>query len=794
MSGVDEGRGTAGAGAEVPARGSDFLQLAVADVPAGGKTEWLAGRLRQAIADGRLPVGSRLPPTRVLAGELRVSRGVVTEAYRRLAEDGQVAGRRRGGTVVVAAPFADGTATDSGGMGPEGGACGAWGAGGPGGAGGTGSARGAGGTGGHGGAGGAGRAGSGRAGSAGGRGAVEGAGGAGGSGGGARDGSPGAVGRRDAGGPGGAGAVGACGQRETLGGLPGLGGPSARGELSHRGGPEVRGPADGPRGPDAGGVGGGDGGGPGGSYGRGSAGLFAGEPGAEVFDALRAAPAAVDFTPGRPDLTTFPRAAWLRAERAVLAELSAEQLGYGDPRGAPPLRRAVAEWLARMRGVRVEPDAVLIVAGTAQALTLLHPVLRADGVDAVAVEDPGSLGARQHLRNGGLATPPVPVDEEGVRVDALRATGARAVLLTPAHQFPTGVVTSGERRRELLEWARDGGLILEDDYDAEHRYDRPPVPALRALLADRVCYLGSVSKLLAPALRIGWLVAPARHRAALVDAKRFNDLGNAVLPQLVLARLMESGDLERYLRLVRGRHRRRRDAMIAALAEHLPGARVHGAAAGLHLTVTYAADVPDTEFAAAALARGVKCQPLSWHRQSPGRPGLVLGYAATPPGVVADGVALLGRTLRALGRPAVRASAGRFLAGRQGPDHEDVDRHHDERPDRLVRQEEELRDEAERDEEQTDDAGPGHVLEQADAGDEDQRAEDEVDDAPAGEVHPVDVVADAEVDVVPGDRGYPLEHGENAAAHHQDAGERDAAGHPAVAPGPGLPRRPRAAR
>ncbi|WP_410002577.1 aminotransferase class I/II-fold pyridoxal phosphate-dependent enzyme [Streptomyces sp. PBH53] len=459
-----------------------------------------------------------------------------------------------------------------------------------------------------------------------------------------------AVGRRDAGGPGGTGGVGAWGQREALGGLPGLGEPSGRGRLSgrgglsHRGGPKVGGPADGPRGPD-----GGDGGRPGGSYGRGSAGLFAGEPGAEVFDALRAAPAAVDFTPGRPDLTTFPRAAWLRAERAVLAELSAEQLGYGDPRGAPPLRRAVAEWLARMRGVRVEPDAVLIVAGTAQALTLLHPVLRADGVDAVAVEDPGSLGARQHLRSGGLATPPVPVDEEGVRVDALRATGARAVLLTPAHQFPTGVVTSGERRRELLEWARDGGLILEDDYDAEHRYDRPPVPALRALLADRVCYLGSVSKLLAPALRIGWLVAPAGHRAALVDAKRFNDLGNAVLPQLVLARLMESGDLERHLRLLRGRHRRRRDAMIAALAEHLPGARVHGAAAGLHLTVTYAADVPDTEFAAAALARGVKCQPLSWHRQSPGRPGLVLGYAATPPGVVADGVALLGRTLRALG-------------------------------------------------------------------------------------------------------------------------------------------------
>ncbi|KMS81519.1 GntR family transcriptional regulator [Streptomyces leeuwenhoekii] len=485
-----------------PGGDSDFLQLDLRDAPAGGKADWLARRLRQAVADGRLAVGSRLPPTRVLAAELRVSRGVVTEAYRRLAEEGHVQGRRRGGTVVVAAP------------------------------------------------------------------------------------APALPARPPA--------------------APSPARPAAPGAL------------------------------------------FAGAPDAAVFDALRTAPARVDFTPGRPDLAAFPRAAWLRAERAVLAELSADNLGYGDPRGDARLRRAVAGWLARGRGIRVEPDEVLIVAGTAQALTLLHPVLRAEGVDRVAVEDPGSLGTRQHLANGGLATLPVPVDDAGVRVDALRATGARAVLLTPAHQFPTGVVTSGERRRALLGWAREGGLILEDDYDAEHRYDRPPVPALRALLADRVCYLGSVSKLLAPALRIGWMVPPPRHRDALIEAKRFTDLGNAVLPQLVLARLMESGVLERHLRLLRGRHRRRRDAMIAALAAHLPAAVVHGAAAGLHLTVTYTPEVPDTELAAAALARGVKCQPLSWHRQTAGRPGLVLGYAATPPGVIAEGVAALGETLRDL--------------------------------------------------------------------------------------------------------------------------------------------------
>ncbi|PRH81149.1 GntR family transcriptional regulator [Streptomyces solincola] len=453
---------TAGGGPEPP--GSDFLQLRAGDVPAAGKAEWLAALLRRAIGDGRLGLGSKLPPTRHLAAELRVSRGVITEAYRLLTEDGHLSGRRRGGTVVVAAPAPPRTP------------------------------------------------------------------------------------------------------------------PPRR--------------ADPNPGPD---------------------GLFVGAPGYEIFDALRTTSAPVDLTPGRPDLTAFPRAAWLRAEREVLAGLSAEQLGYGDPRGTARLRGAVAEWLARNRGFRVEPDEVLIVAGTAQALTLLGPVLRAGGVGAVAVEDPGSLGVRQHLRYGGLDTPPVPVDDDGVRVAALRATGASVVLLTPAHQFPTGVVTSGPRRRELLRWAaEDDGLILEDDYDAEHRYDRPPAPALRALLSERVYYLGSVSKLLAPALRTGWMVPPPRWRERLLEAKRFTDLGNPVLPQLVLARLMESGALERHLRTVRARHRRRRDAMIAALAEQLPGAVVHGAAAGLHLTVGYASDVPDTELAAAALARGVKCHPLSW--------------------------------------------------------------------------------------------------------------------------------------------------------------------------------------
>ncbi|MGC9670262.1 PLP-dependent aminotransferase family protein [Planosporangium sp. 12N6] len=503
-------------GADVPGTGSDFLQLDIAAAPAGGRADWLADRLRRAISDGRVPVGGRLPASRVLAAELGVSRGVVTEAYQRLVEDGHVAGRGRAGTVVVAAPLVAPAPARSPAPAP------------------------------------------------------------------ARSPAP----------------------------------------------APAWSPA--PAGPPP------------------AATLFAADPGTDVFDSLRAAPARVDLSPGVPDLAAFPRAAWLRAERAVLGALASRDFGYGDPTGTPALRRAVATWLARTRGIRVDPREVVIVSGVTQALMLLARVLREDGITAVAVEDPGSLGVRQHLRAWQLDTPPVGVDGDGLRVDALRAGGHAAVMLTPAHQFPTGVVLSGDRRRQLMRWADDGGLVIEDDYDAEHRYDRPPVPALRSMLADRVCYAGSVSKLLAPALRVGWTVVPARYHDALVAAKRYADLGNAALPQLILAELMESGLLERHLRLLRRRHVRRRDAMLAAVRTHLPGAVVHGAAAGLHLTVTFDTDVADTDLAAAALARGVKAHPLSWHRQRPGPPGLVLGYAANTPTDIATGIAAIGAALRGL--------------------------------------------------------------------------------------------------------------------------------------------------
>jgi GntR family transcriptional regulator/MocR family aminotransferase len=206
------------------------------------------------------------------------------------------------------------------------------------------------------------------------------------------------------------------------------------------------------------------------------------------------------------------------------------------------------------------------------------------------------------------------------------------------------VVLAPGRRRELL--APETGIewVVEDDYDAEHRYDRAPVPALQALAQDRVVYTGSVSKTLAPAMRLGWMIVPPGLRAELVTRKYMSDLGNAALPQLVLARLMTSGELERHLRRVRVRQRRRRDAMLAALRDHLPAATVHGVAAGLHLLVTLPEGLDDVVLAARASEAGVLVQPLSRHRVGAGPPGLVLGYAAHPPDRIREAVALLGRT------------------------------------------------------------------------------------------------------------------------------------------------------
>jgi GntR family transcriptional regulator/MocR family aminotransferase len=471
---------------QISSTGADFLLLNAATAPNRGVTQWLVGELRAAITDARMRPGDRMPASRVLAAELGVSRGVVVEAYRRLADEGLINGRSGAGTVVVGVPVRSRHAPT-----PE-----------------------------------------------------------------------------------------------------RVGGPLRL--------PQPR---------------------------------------------LAAVPG-TDLSPGVPDLSAFPRTLWLRAERAVLADTPPQELGYGDPRGHPRLRAAVADWLTRMRGLRIGPDDLMIVSGVAQAMALMAQQLRRGGLAAIAVEDPGSRGVVDEFAYWGLQPTPIPVDDHGIRVDALRAGGARAVFVTPAHQFPTGVVLSPQRRRELLDWLVSAELAIEDDYDADYRYDRAPVPALHTGAEHRIAYTGSASKSLAPALRLGWLVPPPDRFEDLVEAKHASDLGSPTLPQLALAHLLETGAYERHIRAVRIRHRARRDALVAALSAALPGATVSGVAAGLHLLVRLPEEDAD-DVAVADLLRtaGVQVHPLSWHRRAPGPAGLVLGYAAHTPDQLRFAAQIIGRVL-----------------------------------------------------------------------------------------------------------------------------------------------------
>jgi GntR family transcriptional regulator/MocR family aminotransferase len=360
-----------------------------------------------------------------------------------------------------------------------------------------------------------------------------------------------------------------------------------------------------------------------------------------------------DFFPGFPDLANFPRNAWLRALRTTLRDAPDRAFGYPDPRGALELRRALAGHLRRVRGVVADPETIVVCSGAAQGFFLLA---RALGGGRLAVEDPGLPAHRAILAAASARLVALPVDEGGACVAELDALSARegtidAVLVTPAHQSPTGVALVPPRRAALLAWAGENeGLVIEDDYDAEYRYDRAPLGAMQGLAADRVVYIGTVSKTLAPALRLGWLVLPPRLLERVVSAKLLADHGCPTIDQLALAQLIDSGAYDRHLRQARRRYRARRDALVHAVARHLPNARVTGLAAGLHAVVRLGRAVDGMALMQAAGRQSVGVYPLGYAYMDVRAvdDGLVLGYANLAEPAIEEGIRRLGAVLEEL--------------------------------------------------------------------------------------------------------------------------------------------------
>jgi GntR family transcriptional regulator/MocR family aminotransferase len=352
-----------------------------------------------------------------------------------------------------------------------------------------------------------------------------------------------------------------------------------------------------------------------------------------------------DLTPTTPDVTLFPLREWLRASAKVGRELRYETLGYRLPRGELWLREALAAHLGQARGVIAEPEQILVVQGTAQGVDLLLRVLAGRGAARIAVEDPSHTTQHARVRAYGLELVAQPVDEEGLVVDGLEADAA---LVTPAHQFPTGAVLSGARRRALLAWAqRTGGLVVEDDYDAEFRYDHEPVRALQGLAGASVVHLGTVSKTLAPALRLGWVVAPDDLLEELEQAKRLADDFSPALDQLAFSELLRSGAYVRHLRRARAAYRRRRDRLVDALERELPELEAEGIAAGMHMVLRLPAGCDDAAVARSASEARIRVPPLSSFRTKPASPdGLVLGYGRLHEESVGPAVEVLARVIR----------------------------------------------------------------------------------------------------------------------------------------------------
>jgi len=345
-------------------------------------------------------------------------------------------------------------------------------------------------------------------------------------------------------------------------------------------------------------------------------------------------PDVIGLSPGLADIGAFPRTQWTAAVRKVMQTAPDRALGHVDPHGRIELRVALSGMLARARGVVADPERIVIVNGFTQGLALLSSILRDGGAEALAMEDPNLPQHRDVVRAAGLAVERVPVDDEGARIDLLNDLGCTVFVATPSHQHPLGMSLHPDRRAALLDWAIDrGGLVVEDDYDGEFRYDRQPLSALQARAPEHVIYAGTAGKALAVGLRLGWFVVPAAWVDRLVAAKRTADAGTAAIDQLTLAEIISNGVYERHVRKMRISYRQRRDHLVAVLAERVPEVRVEGLAAGLHAVIRLpAGGAGEAEVVEAARRARLDVAALGpfWHRSGRHPPAILVSYAAPP--------------------------------------------------------------------------------------------------------------------------------------------------------------------
>jgi GntR family transcriptional regulator / MocR family aminotransferase len=361
----------------------------------------------------------------------------------------------------------------------------------------------------------------------------------------------------------------------------------------------------------------------------------------------------VDFEYGVPDMRTFPMRDWLWAMGVAGRTATTADLGDELGAGSAQLRTVLAAYLRRVRGAVADPDAVVVCAGFRYGLNLVLRALLAEGVTTVAVEDPGPVDHQEIARRSGMRVVPVPVDELGLDVAALARTPARVVVTTPAHQAPTGVVLAAERRHALVEWANAvDGFVVEDDYDAEFRYDRQPVGAVQGLAPQRVVAMGSTSKTLSPTLRMGWLVCPPRLREAVGVEKQLLGRGAPGLDQLALAALIESGRFDRHLRQMRALYKRRREALVSSLARYSSDVAVTGLAAGCHAVLRLPSRVTEESAVEGCAARSVAVYGMSRYRSDRGiEPAeLVLGFGNVRESAIVDAMRRVGPVLQGPGR------------------------------------------------------------------------------------------------------------------------------------------------